>query len=154
LEIRSAPGGTSSKAAAPGETAPEKGQSANALTLSVVALHNPVAAGKELTYEIRVVNNTDAVDRRVTVTAIVPDGMVPVPLGTTGPDTTQFEIEHQTVGFKPVMSIQPGETLIYRVRVRTKSAGQLLFRAELTSRNITQPIVQEAETEVFSQEGK
>jgi uncharacterized repeat protein (TIGR01451 family) len=138
----------------PGETAAEKGQSANALTLSVVALHNPVAVGKELTYEIRVVNNTDAADRRVTVTAIVPDGMVPVPLGTTGPGPAKFEIDHQTVSFDPVMALQPGETLIYRVRVRTKSAGQLLFRAELTCQNITQPIMKEAETEVFSQEGK
>jgi uncharacterized repeat protein (TIGR01451 family) len=138
----------------PGGTAAEKGQSANALTLSVVALHNPVAAGKELTYEIRVVNNTDAVDRRVTVTAIVPDGMIPVPLGTTGQSPTKFEIDHQTVSFDPVMALQPGETLIYRVRVRTKSAGQLLFRAELSSRNITQPIVREAETEVFSEAEK
>jgi uncharacterized repeat protein (TIGR01451 family) len=153
LEIRSTPGGTSSKAATPGETAPEKAQSANALTLSVVALHNPVAAGKELTYEIRIVNNTDAVDRLIKVTAIVPDGMVPMHLGTIGADTTQFEIDHQTVSFNPVMSIKPGETLIYRVRVRTKSASQYPFRfhVELTSRNITQPIVQEAETEVFEE---
>ena len=41
--------------------------------MTVAALHNPVAAGKELTYEIRVVNNTGAADREVTVTAIVPD---------------------------------------------------------------------------------
>jgi uncharacterized repeat protein (TIGR01451 family) len=134
----------------PGGTAAEKTQSANALTLSVVALHNPVAVGKELTYRICVINNTNAVDRRVTVTAVVPEGMAPVFLGTTGPGPTKFEIDRQTISFNPVMSIQPGETLMYHVRVRTKSASQYPFRfhVELTSQNITQPIVQEAETEV------
>jgi acyl dehydratase len=47
------------------------------------------------------------------------------------------------------MTVQPGETLTYRVRVRTKSAGQFTFRAELTGQNITKPIENEAMTEVF-----
>ncbi len=32
--------------------------------MTVAALHNPVAAGKELTYEISVVNNTGAAASR------------------------------------------------------------------------------------------
>ncbi len=138
----------------PGKTAPETAQSASALTMNVIALHNPVAVGKELTYEIHVVNNTGTADREVTVTAIVPDGMIPVALGTMGPGPTRFDIDHQIVAFNPVMGLQPGETLIYRVRVRTKFAGQPIFRAKLTSRNTPQPIVQEAETEVFGGEGQ
>jgi hypothetical protein len=102
-----------------------------------------------LTYEIGVVNNTSAVQRQVTVTAIIPNGMIPAPLGTTGPGLTQFVIDRQTVSFNPVMTVQPGETLTYRVRVRTKSAGQFTFRAELTGQNITKPIENEAMTEVF-----
>lgn len=133
----------------PGATTPETAQSANALKMTVAALHNPVAAGKELTYEIGVVNNTSAVQRQVTVTAIIPNGMIPAPLGTTGPGLTQFVIDRQTVSFNPVMTVQPGETLTYRVRVRTKSAGQFTFRAELTGQNITKPIENEAMTEVF-----
>jgi uncharacterized repeat protein (TIGR01451 family) len=133
----------------PGGTTPQTTQPANALTMTVANLRNPVAAGKELTYEIRVVNNSNAVDRQVAVTAMIPDGMIPVPLGTTGPGQTKFVPDGRTIRFNPVMELQPGETLTYRVRVRSKSAGQFRFRAELTSQNITQPIQQEASTEVF-----
>ncbi len=80
--------------------------------------------------------------------------MIPVPLGTTGPGPTQFVIDHQTVSFNPVMEVQPGETLTYRVRVRTKTAGHFPFRVKLTSQNTTQPIIQEADTEVLEGEGQ
>jgi uncharacterized repeat protein (TIGR01451 family) len=135
----------------PGGTPTQTIQSANPLTLTVTALHTPVAAGKELSYDIRVLNNSNVVQRQVIVTAIVPDGMIPALLGTTGPGSTQFDIDRQTVSFNPVMTVQPGETLTYRVRVRTKSASQIpfRFRVKLTSQNLSQPIEQEAETEVF-----
>ena len=147
-------GGTTTAEKLPGEntpavTAPEPTLSAGDLTMTVAALREPVTAGKELTYEIRVVNNTNAVHRQATVTAMVPDGMIPAPLGTTGPGPTKFVIDRQTVSFNPVLEVRPGETLIYRVRVRTKSAGQFRFRAELTTQNLTQPTLQEASTEVF-----
>ena len=79
--------------------------------------------------------------------------MIPVPLGTTGPGPIQPDIDHRTVSFNPVMALQPGETLSYQVRVRTKSAGQFHFRVKLTSQNTTQPIIQEADTEVFEERG-
>jgi uncharacterized repeat protein (TIGR01451 family) len=133
----------------PGGATSETAQSGNALTMDIAALHEPVTAGKELTYVIRVANNTSAVQRQVTVTAIVPNGMIPAPLGTAGPGLTQYVIERQNVNFNPVLAVQPGETLTYRVRVRTKSAGKFPFRAEITSQNVTQPIEQEVTTEVL-----
>ena len=138
----------------PDITTPKTTQPSSPLTMTVAALHNPVAAGKELTYQISVVNNTGAADHEVMVTAIVPDGMIPVPLGTTGPGSTKFVPDGQTIRFNPVMELQPGETLTYRVRVRTKSAGQFHFRVKLTSQNAAQPIIQEADTEVFGGEGQ
>ncbi len=134
-------GGTSSQTPPP----------SSPLTMTVADLRGPVSAGKDLIYEIRVSNNGSAVQRQVTVTAMVPEGMMPAPLGTTGPGPTQFNIDHQAVRFNQVMEVQPGETLTYRVHVRTKSAGQFAFHVEFTSQNIAQPIVQEVTTEVFEQ---
>ena len=137
-----------------GNTAPKTAQSSSALTMTVAALHNPVAVGKELTYEILVVNNTGAgrsrgdshghCARRHDTRALRHYR--------TGP--TQYDIDRQTVSFNPVMALQPGETLAYKVRVLAKSAGQFHFRAKLTSRNAAQPIIQEANTEVFGGEGQ
>jgi uncharacterized repeat protein (TIGR01451 family) len=133
-----------------GRTAPKTTQPASGpLTLTVAALHNPIAVGKELTYQINVINNTGAADRDVTVAALVPDGMIPVRFGTTGPGSTQYEIDRQAVDFNPVMTLQPGETLSYKVRVLAKSAGQFRFRVRLSSQNTAQPLIQDADTEVF-----
>ena len=135
----SAPGATAPGSAQPGGTswsAPQKSGSLQGrdnqstpppsqtnqpqapLSMTVTSLHPQVATGKELTFLILVVNNTGSVNRNVTLTALVPDGMIPVALGTKGPGLTQFDIDRQTVAFNPVMSVEPGETLTYQVRVR------------------------------------
>ena len=138
----------------PGNTAPKTVQSSGALTMTVASLYPQVAVGKELTFLILVVNHTGTTDHAVTVTAVVPDEMIPVPLGTTGPGSIKPDIDHRTVSFNPVMSLQPDESLSYKVRVLTKSAGQFQFRVKLTSQNAAQPIIQEANTEVFGSEGQ
>jgi uncharacterized repeat protein (TIGR01451 family) len=154
LEIRSASGALPAEAAAPGttqpgETAPGTTPSSAELSVTVTDLRDPVAAGDELTYKIVVVNNSNVIHHQVEVVAMVPDGMVPAPLGTTGPGPTQFVIDRQTVSFNPVMEVRPGETLTYRVRVRARQAGLFHFRAELSSRELSQPVLQEETTEVF-----
>jgi len=152
LDIRSTAGG-GTVAESEGhryENAADAKSSADGLTMTVADLRDPVAVGKDLTYEIRVVNNSSTVYRRVTVTATVPEGMVPAPLGTIGPGSTKFVRDGQTMRFNEVMEVQPGLTLIYRVRVRTKSPGQQFrFYAELTSPDLAQPLVREENTEVF-----
>jgi uncharacterized repeat protein (TIGR01451 family) len=137
----------------PANTAPKTAQSSSDLTMTVASLHPQVAVGKELTFLILVVNNTGLADRAITVTAVVPDEMIPVPLGTTGPGSIQPDIDHRTVSFNPVMSLQPNETLSYKVRVLARSVGQFHFRVKLTSQNAPQPIIQEADTEVIEGRG-
>lgn len=143
LEIRAS--GETSRESPP--VTPPDGQT---LTMSVVGLRNPVAVGKELTYEIMMTNTGSASLRQVSVAATVPEGMVPNPIGTVGPGTTKFAREGNVVRFDPVFEVKPNESLMYRVRVLTKKTGKYKFRAELTSPTLPQPIVQEAkETEVF-----
>ncbi len=126
--------------------APPPGQG---LAITAVGLRNPVAAGNELTYEIRVSNNGAAPLRQIAVTATLPEGMVPSPLGTTGPPNTRPETVGQVVRFNPVAELPPGQSLVYRVRVRANQAGQFRFRAEVSVPGMSQPRVTEAGTEVF-----
>lgn len=121
------------------------------LQLSAVGLRNPVAAGNELTYEIRATNNGSISYRQISVTAIVPEGMAPNPLGTAPP--AKFTIDGQVVRFNPIDELQPGQSQTYRVRVRTLRPGRYRFRAELTAPALPQPLTHEAEkTEVFLRE--
>lgn len=116
------------------------------LRMTVADLRDPVRLGKGLTYEIRVSNQGQGPHEEVSVVATVPAGMVPDRIGTSGPGMPAFE--GQTIRFAPVAEIRPGETLTYRVRVSTPQAGQFTFHAELTTRNLLQPLAVGEETEV------
>lgn len=122
------------------------------LTMSVADLRDPVNVDKEVTYEIRVTNNGRTSDRRVTVTAIVPEGMMAAPLGTSGP--AKFDISGPTVRFQPVAEIRSGETLTYRVRVRARRPGIIQFKAQLTSQNSQRAMTVEEQTEILAQGGR
>jgi uncharacterized repeat protein (TIGR01451 family) len=118
------------------------------LRLSVVGLHNPVKAGKELTYEIRAVNKGPVACQQVRVTATLPDGMSPVALGTVGPSGAKPHLEDQTVRFDPI-DIAAGATVSYDVRVLAKQPGQRRFIAELSAPALIEPQRQETSTEVI-----
>jgi len=141
------------KEKAPAPSTPEPAvpppPSGDGLTLSAVGLRNPVAVGKELTYEVRVTNIGSTAYRQINVTATVPEGMVPNPLGTVGPKPVKFNIEGPLVRFDPVFEIKPGESLVYRIRVQAKQPGVRRFRVEMSTPAFPKPLVQEAKTEVF-----
>lgn len=115
------------------------------LTLTAVGLANPIPPNKELTYEIRVVNNSASTTyRQVTVSATIPDGMSPVPLGTPG-----AKIAGQLVQFDPSAELAPGQSLTYRVRVSTNRVGNFRFHAQVTAAGLAKPVAADAdETEV------
>ena len=126
---------------------PEITPPTDALDLTVVGLRNPVATGKELTYDVRVVNRGTLPYRQLSLTAIAPEGMTPNPLGTSPPE--RFRIDGQVVYFDAIDELPAGETLTFRIRVRTSVAGQCRFRVELTSPMLSEPLAAEALTEVF-----
>ncbi len=149
LEIRAVSSPPAVRTPAP--PPPPSAAAAEGLIMSVIGLRNPVTAGKELTYEIKVTNNGPTTYRQATVTATVPDDMIPNPMGTVGPGPTKFAIEGKSVRFDPVFEVRPNESLIYRIRVQTKQPGLWRFLAELTAATLSQPLVKlvkETSTEV------
>jgi uncharacterized repeat protein (TIGR01451 family) len=131
----------------PAPTPPPTPAAGPDLSLSVVGLRNPVTAGKELTYEIKVTNKGSTPCQQVAVTAVVPENMSFSPLGTA---PTKFTVDGKTIRFEKTPGLPPGESLIYRVRVQTKQPGQWHFRAEVTADKLAKPVMQEANTEVIN----
>lgn len=119
------------------------------LAIDVVDLADPVPRGDKLTYKIIVSNRGALSEQNVSVVATVPRGMVPVRVDTGRPG--EPTIAGQIVRFDAAAKIRPGEQREYRVVVRTLEAGQLTFRAELTSDNLAEPLGAEATTEVLQQ---
>lgn len=116
------------------------------LSMTVSALHEPVAVGKELTYVVQVTNGGKTDESQVELKVLLPDEMIPALLGMHGP--TPVNVQGKTVKFQPVERLRPGETLTYRVRVQAKTAGEVRLKAELTSRNQRQPVLAETRTTI------
>ncbi len=119
------------------------------LTVTAADLGDPIAIGRETTYEVRITNNSQAVDRQVTLVVAVPTQLTPLAVGTMGP--ARGTIEGQNVRFAPVPQISPGETLTYQIRAVAKSAGETRFQARLTSAAVSEAIVAEETTTVFAE---
>lgn len=128
-------------------TMPEIEPPTDDLDISVIGLRNPVRVGNNLTYEIRVTNNGTVPYRQLSLTATVPEGMTPDPLGISPPKL--FKKDGQTIRFSPIDELQAGKTYTYRVPVRTSRVGNYQFRVELTSPMLSRPLTKEAKTEVF-----
>jgi len=133
----------------PAPTPPPSQPASAPLSLSVADLRDPVAAGKEVTYDIRVTNQGTVADQQIVLRVEVPAGLIIVPLGTAGPRLSKPSIEGRTVRFDPVGPLAPGESVDFRVRVKAQQPGQYLLRASVSSRNMPQPLAAEESTEVF-----
>jgi uncharacterized repeat protein (TIGR01451 family) len=114
--------------------------------LKVLDRHDPITIGKELTYDIEVVNTGTRAETNIILLVDVPPEMTPVRLQTTGPAT--YTIEGQLVRFSPVPQLDMGRTLTYRVRVLAKKDGVAFLRAQVTSQGLDQPIMGEQKTTV------
>jgi uncharacterized repeat protein (TIGR01451 family) len=135
----------------PGPAAPPKPPTPPAspaeLSMTVADLRDPVSTGKEVTYEIRITNRGAGPDQQVALIVTIPDGMQLAALGATGP--SEAKSEGQRIRFEPVAELPAGQTLTYRVRVRTTRAGDVKLRAELTSRALLRALTVEESTQVF-----
>ena len=149
LEIRAAAGAPAPAAPpllpVPGPALPVV--TPNQLTLTVNDLQNPVAVGKEVTYQIAIKNAGPAAEQQVAVTVTIPDAMLPVPMGAEGP--TRATIQGQTVRFESLAELAVNQPIAYYVRVRTLRAGTYTVHAEVTGRTLSRPLAGEAATQVF-----
>jgi uncharacterized repeat protein (TIGR01451 family) len=117
------------------------------LSLSVAALADPVAVGKDVTYEIQVTNSGQGPDQDVAVLAVLPREMSLVRVGTRGPSGFGVDAQDvQLVRFQPVARIEPGQTLTYRVTARANQAGDVRFEVRVSSAGLTEPLSDEEET--------
>lgn len=122
-----------------GEACLEIRRGESKLEMKVLALANPVATGKDLTYEVQVSNTGTAAARNVAMLVVVPPEMSVILLGTMGEKTT-YGVDGQHVRFKPIAEVQPGEKVTFRIRVRAQKAGEAKLEAVLQSDGMAEPM--------------
>jgi len=117
------------------------------LSMTIEDWDDPITVGRQKTFEIRVDNSGQLPDQDVVVVVTLPPAMAVVPLRTWGPDG--YDVDAQTIRFHPVSQIEPGGSIVYRVRAQTKLPGMATLRAQLTSRRLEQPLVISEETNLL-----
>jgi uncharacterized repeat protein (TIGR01451 family) len=115
------------------------------LVVDIADLNDPVETGVETGYEIRVKNEGSAAAERVALTCELPIGARFV----SAAGAVNHATRGQTVEFRPVTQIAPGETVKFQVVVCGEAAGNLRFRAHLTSNSITDPLTSEELTKFY-----
>ena len=118
-----------------------------AVNFEVVNLDNPAEVGKEVTYEIRVINQGTCPLTNVRVAVAFSSGLTVTSV--TGP--AKYQTAGQTVTFEPVPRLGVKADLVVHVKAKGGAAGDQRCKVQLTCDQLKQPIVKEESTVFFSQ---
>jgi uncharacterized repeat protein (TIGR01451 family) len=117
-------------------------------SFEVVDTADPVEAGGETTYEIRVYNQGSKAATNVRVTATLPPEMRVVAVE---PPTRQ-SADANRIAFDPLQRLAPKAETTYRLRVQGIKPGDHRIRVQLLADEIRDPVTKEESTRVYADE--
>jgi uncharacterized repeat protein (TIGR01451 family) len=117
-----------------------------AVAFEVVNLDNPAEVGKEVTYEIRVVNQGTCPLANVKLLTALSEGLAVVSV--TGP--TKHTQSGQTVTFDAIPRLAVKADVVVRVKAKGMTAGDLRCKVQLSCDNLKQPLVKEESTVFYA----
>jgi uncharacterized repeat protein (TIGR01451 family) len=117
-----------------------------AIRFEVMGLENPVAVGKEVTYEIRVTNSGTGPCSNVQLAAALAEGTEFQGATTGNNQTGAVKALGQQLTFDLLPSLGVKGEMVYRVRVKGNAAGDLRFRVQLSCDQLKTPVVKEEST--------
>jgi uncharacterized repeat protein (TIGR01451 family) len=128
------------------ESRAEPAPGSTALLLDLTRADPALEVGREMTYEIRVLNRGAAPSRDVLVQAVVPDEMALVDAD--GP--TGRKVKGREVAFAPLSSLDAQGQAVYRVRVKALKPGDGRFTARLQCGPMDRPVSGQVITRVYN----
>ena len=116
-----------------------------AILLEVVDLEDPVIAGENTTYVIKVTNQGFAADNDIVIECITEANQRV--LSASGP--AGENITGSGVTFNAYPTLGPKDVIEYRVTVKNESTGDVRFTVNMTSRELTRPVMETEATNVY-----
>lgn len=116
------------------------------LQLETAAADDPIELGKETTYEALVTNTGATTETQVRVVCTLPDKMELT--GVTAP--VRYHVEGNVVVFDPLSRLAPRGDACYQFKVRAKEAGDVRFRAQVTTASLIEPIIKTQATRIYA----
>ncbi len=118
----------------------------SALMLEMVDTDDPIEVNSETAYEVRVTNTGSKVETDIKLVATVPDKMEFK--SATGP--ARFHEEGRTIVFEPIEKLAPKADAIFRINVKAVEPGTVRFKIQMTSANLTEPVIKMEATRIYS----
>jgi uncharacterized repeat protein (TIGR01451 family) len=116
-----------------------------ALSLEVIDLDDPAPVDSDAQYEIRVLNQGTCPCTGIQIVAQLPDGMELREASA----PTPYKVVGQQVQFAPYSKLATKADLVYRLKVRSKTAADVRFRVQLTCDQLQQPVFKEESSRFF-----
>ena len=123
-----------------------------AMRMEVSDLTDPVEKGGEAVYEVRVTSTGSKAEAGVVVACDLPPELEYV--SATGPVKPVPKSDGKRVTrveFEPVTELAPKTEAVFRVKVRATWAGDVRFKATLTSKHLSAPVTKEESTRVYGE---
>lgn len=117
------------------------------VVLDVVDRDDPIEAGSETAYEIRVTNRGSEPAHQVQVAARLPESMLA--LKASGP--CEGTVEGRQVVFQPLGELAPGQSQTFLVTVKCLEAGAARFQAFFRSEEEPKALLQEETTRIYGE---
>jgi uncharacterized repeat protein (TIGR01451 family) len=117
----------------------------SAILLEVVDTEDPIEVGADTSYEIRVTNTGSKTETDIKLVCTIPDRMVFK--SAQGP--CRFHEAGREIVFEPLMKLAPRADAIFRVNVKALAPGDVRFKAQITSTNLVEPVIEMESTRIY-----
>ena len=119
-----------------------------AINFQLSDVNDPIEAGGQTSYEVRVTNQGSKAATNVRVVALLPREMKAI--SAEGP--VRYQIEGQRVVFDALKQLAPKADTSYTIKVQAVEAGDLRVQVQISTDEIREPITKEESTRVFGDE--
>jgi uncharacterized repeat protein (TIGR01451 family) len=117
-----------------------------AMLVELIDTEDPIEVNGETTYEVRITNTGSKTETDIKLTATVPDEMQFK--NADGP--VRYREEGKAIVFEPIERLAPRADAIFRLKVKTLKAGSVRFKIQVSSANLTEPVVKMEPTRIYS----
>lgn len=116
-----------------------------ALVLEVVDTEDPIEVGAETTYQVRITNSGSKTETDIRLACTIPEKMELKSVA--GP--TRYQVRGKELVFEPLPPLAPRGEAGFRITVKGTAAGDVRFKAQVTSANLTEPVMEMEPTRIY-----
>ncbi len=118
----------------------------SALSLEIAHTDDAIEIGKNTTYEVLVTNAGSKMETDIKLMCILPDKMELK--SAQGP--ARYHQEGNVILFEPVPRLAPRGDIVFQLKMKAVTAGDVRFRAQVASTNLIEPVIQTQAMRIYS----